>query len=601
MHRGVLLAAASAILALVALSPAPARLADATGPGEVIRSFEAEVEIRRDGSLQVFETIEYDFGSNSRHGIFRDIPVRYRHDDRYDRILRLDGFEVAAEPPGTSARFQIEKADAATRIKIGDPDRTITGLHRYRIAYRVRGVLNRFEQYDELNWNAVGTGWDVPMARVTARVRAPAGILRAACYSGPEGSRRPCASLASEGPEVTAGERDVSSRSGLTVVVAIPAGVVPEPRPILDERWSARRAFALTPATGLASGALLALVLGAMVRLLWIHGRDRRFAGSPVDVVFGSVDGTEERVPLGERPITPVKYEPPGGIKAGEVGTLVDECAHPLDVTATIVDLAVRGFLRIEEIPKKGWFGRTDWRLVRLPKEQAGLKRYEAELLGALFREGTEVELSDLKTKFSERLKAVQDALYDEVVQQGWFRARPDRIRLRWCLLGIGILVVGVALTVALAAWTHAGLVGVPVVLGGLALAALAGRMPHRTAGGTAVMRRVQGFRRLIEGPEAEQARFSERANIFSEYLPYAIVFGCTEKWARAFRGLDQEVSASGWYSSPHGFTADGFGERIDDFSTTTAGTIVASAPSSSGFSGGSSGGGFGGGGGGSW
>ena len=134
----------------------------------------------------------------------------------------------------------------------------------------------------------------------------------------------------------------------------------------------------------------------------------------------------------------------------------------------------------------------------------------------------------------------------------------------------------------------------------------LAGRIPRRTAKGWAALRRVSGFRRFIEESEKERARFAERAHLFTEYLPYAVVFGATEKWARAFAGLENEIAqtTSSWYVSSHPFSMNGFGDSMDSFAVTTAGTIVATAASSgsSGFGGGgSSGGGFGGGGGGSW
>jgi uncharacterized membrane protein len=127
--------------------------------------------------------------------------------------------------------------------------------------------------------------------------------------------------------------------------------------------------------------------------------------------------------------------------------------------------------------------------------------------------------------------------------------------------------------------------------------------MPRRTAKGTGVLRRVQGFRRFIHESERDRARFAEQQHLFSEYLPYAIVFGATEKWAKAFAGLDDELVQPDWYGGSSSFSTVGFAHSIDGFAVTSAGTI-ASTPAgsgSSGFSGGSSGGGGGGGGGGSW
>ena len=128
--------------------------------------------------------------------------------------------------------------------------------------------------------------------------------------------------------------------------------------------------------------------------------------------------------------------------------------------------------------------------------------------------------------------------------------------------------------------------------------------MPRRTATGTGALRRVWGFRRFIDESEKERARFAEQQHLFSEYLPYAVVFGATDKWARAFAGLDDTLPATPWYTGVHPFTVAGFSQSMDGFATTTAGTIASTpaASGSSGFGGGGfSGGGGGGGGGGSW
>ncbi len=130
---------------------------------------------------------------------------------------------------------------------------------------------------------------------------------------------------------------------------------------------------------------------------------------------------------------------------------------------------------------------------------------------------------------------------------------------------------------------------------------------PARTAKGSGVLRRVNGFRRFIEESEKDRAQFAEKKNLFSEYLPYAVVFGATEKWARTFAGLDGEPpDTSSWYRSSTPFEYMAFSSAIHGFTVTTSGTLTSTPPSTSGSSGFSSGGGFsggggGGGGGGSW
>jgi uncharacterized protein (TIGR04222 family) len=325
--------------------------------------------------------------------------------------------------------------------------------------------------------------------------------------------------------------------------------------------------------------------------------------GGAVDVAFGEGAG-EQRVPLLHGYDGPVQVEPPDGLRPGQVGTLVDERANPLDVTATVVDLAVRGYLRIEEIEKEGWFGKPDWRLVKL-KDDGGLQRYEEILHNSLFAGGDVVLLSELKNTFASKLKKVQDALYVDAMHKGWFTRSPQATRARWLFLGVCVVAVGVALTIAAAINTSWGLVPMPIVLGGLLLMALSGRMPHRTPAGTGALIRTLGFKQFNDESERDRARFAEQQHLFTEYLPYAVVFGATEKWAKAFAGLDGELpDQSSWYVSNHPFTFVAFSHSMDSFATTSAGTI-ASTPSGSGTSGfgggGFSGGGGGGGGGGSW
>lgn len=596
---------AASVLLLLAVVLLAAPPATAQGAGERITAYDVDIRIETSGDLLITEIIDYDFAANSRHGIFREIPVRLDYDSRYERVYPLKVLSVEGSP-GTPDKYKRESIGNTERLKIGDPDKTITGAHRYTITYRVGGALNGFEGHDELYWNAIGTEWPVPIEQATVRVTTPADIIEVACFGGEGGSRLACAQAERAGRTAGFSDRRLAAGDGITVVVAFAKGAVPPPAPVLDERWSLTRAFAVTPATAGGSLLLLAVAVLGVVRLAWRTGRDRAYAGSPVDAAYATA-GQEEPVRPSLGPFggveTPVEFVPPDNFRPGQLGTLVDETANTLDVTATIVDLAVRGYLRIDEIPKKGWFGKPDWTLTQLKDSDDALLRYEQLLLDGLFRDGSPINLSSLRTTFVSRLETVRYALYQDVVAQGWFAGRPDKIRQKWYLIGGAAVVVSLVLLTVLVAATHAALLGVPLVLGSVLLLLSAKRMPRRTAKGTGVLRRVAGFRRFIEESEKDRARFAEQQHLFSEYLPYAIVFGATEKWARAFAGLDQELTQPGWYGGSSSFTPVGFAHSMDGFAVTTAGTITSTpaGSGSSGFSGGSSGGGGGGGGGGSW
>jgi uncharacterized membrane protein YgcG len=583
--------------------------AGAQSVGEHIRSYGVTLTVQPDGELLVVERIDYDFAGTSHHGIYRDIPVRAPYDTKFDRVYPIKVLSVTATG-GASAKVATKSMNDLLRIQIGDANKTVTGEHVYTLTYRVTGSLNGFEDHDELYWNAIGQYWTVPIDRASVKVTVPGKVTRAACFTGPLHSGLPCYGTKVSGRTATFGSTGLLPYEGITVAVGFPTGLVPKPHPVLKERWAFQRAFSLTPVTGSVTGLLLLVILFGLGRLLWRTGRDRRAAGSEIDAAFGSSAGGEVTVPLFEKGTTPVEFAPPEDIRPGQVGTLLDETANPLDVTATIIDLAVRGYLRIEEIPKHGLFGKPDWRLVRL-KPSDDLLEYEQLLLDGLFEDATEkdpqgnlsVLMSELRKHFAARLVKVENALYDDATKRKWFAGRPDKVRATWHARGWAVLIVaGIAMFVV-AGRTHYGLITVPFVLAGLVIITTAHRMPRRSAKGTGMVRRVRGFRVYIDTAEKQEARFQERENIFSKYLPYAVVFGLTEKWAKAFAHLGDDMTQMvPWYVGTQAFSPVGFASSVDHFSTMAAGSIATSAASGhSGFSGGFSGGGGGGGGGGSW
>ena len=166
--------------------------------------------------------------------------------------------------------------------------------------------------------------------------------------------------------------------------------------------------------------------------------------------------------------------------------------ANPRDVTGTIVDLAVRGYLRIEEATPHQTL--RDWRLVRLTKT-GGLLDYEQILLDGLFRDATtnsgaaSTLLSELGPAFPASSGRHKTLSYTDVAKRGWFTARPDRARRRWFIIGCALFVTGAAAMVAAAAFSHLGLVPIPIALAGLVLIGCARWMPVRTAKGTDLAR----------------------------------------------------------------------------------------------------------------
>jgi uncharacterized membrane protein YgcG len=439
---------------------------------------------------------------------------------------------------------------------------------------------------------------------VSVRVVGPAEVLDVACWR--VGSD-PCASATSQGEVAEFADPEVARYTPFTVAVAFPAGTFGGVEPILQERWAAGRAFAVNPATGLGAG-LVGLVGGALVvRRTRRKGADEEFVGlTPGLMPAGDPGVVGART---KRPVT-VQFQPPPGFRPGQIGTLVDEVADPHDVTATIIDLAVRQYLRIVRLEDGTADG--DWRLDRSEKSDHALEPFEALLLHEIFDNRTSVQLSDLKTTFASSMAIDQTALYDDVTRRGWFRGNPRSARLAWAGQGVAVLLGAIALTTLLAMRTNWGLVGLPLVGVGILMLALTNAAPARTAAGTAVLHQAEGFRHYLATAEANQLRFEEGEDLFSRYLPFAVAFGLTERWAHLFAQLAAQgrtLAQPGWYVTPyHGAAfwsmAGTLGRDLTGFTSAATAAISAPAPGSSGgsgFSGGGGGGGVGGGGGGSW
>ncbi len=615
-----LLAGFGLALVCIVVGAGGAQAATSQSGFEQITSFDSKIVANRDGSVDVTETIHYDFGGDEDHGIQRYIPDRAPytgktpHTGRFDRVTPISDISVSS-PTGAPAEVATSTSNDNLVIRVGDPNQLISGAQTYVIRYHVRGVYNRFSSHDELDWNVTGNGWEVPIEATTAAVTAPTSITKVACTAGAFGSDLGCQSDTASGSTATFSEGAMDAGSGLTITVALPRGSISNTAPILDELWSPQRAFLLDAGTIVGGLAILVLSIAAVAWLLWRNARDQRYLGSATDVAFGNDTGAEGSVPLIDREQHPVEFVPPDNIRPGHMGTLLDEVAQPLDVSAMIIDLAVRGYLRIDETqaPTPGLVHNDgDYTFVSLKAADDTLLHAEQVLLESIFRDGQQVRLSDLRTHFAPRLQLVEGALYDDAVEAGWFPTRPDRVRALWHGYGLAALVVGAGLAFLLIRFTRLGVIGAVLPLFGLLLLAFGSRFPHRTAKGTALVGRVKGFKELFDAGEGERQRFAESKDIFSKYLPYAIVFGMADKWAATFQALGlspEEMGVGVWYTSPFGYNPLAFAFAMNSFSTITTGSIAAMAPSSagafgglSGFGGGGfSGGGFGGGGGGSW
>ena len=402
--------------------------------------------------------------------------------------------------------------------------------------------------------------------------------VRATAFRGVQGSTEAAAAAVEPGAVRVTTDRDLGFREGLTAVVGWDPGVVR--RPTVVEKTAAA-VYSNLPL------AIPPLVLLGMLRLWRARGRDPELA------------------PIATR------YDPPEWMTPAELGTLVDGKPDMRDITATIVDLAVRGFLHIEQTENEvlfGLFSNKDYRFtLRKPRDEwRGLKDHERGLLDALFSGGLEtVELSDLKNKFYKHLPALREGLYKMLVARGFYTARPDRVRILYIVAGaVGGGALAVASGTIMTALGMQPVAGVAAgILSGVIVMLFGWIMPARTISGTRELEKVLGFQEFLSQVEGDRLkRMVQTPEMFEKYLPYAMALAVEENWARAFDGISQQPPQ--WYTGPggvHAFRPSAFTSDLGRMSTQAAAAMSSSPRSSggSGFSGGSSGGGFGGGGGG--
>ncbi len=557
--------------------------------GWTIDNFQSDVTIQSDGKVNVVETIAVDFGSLVKHGIYRDIPNIYYNENNAASYADIQIASVLQD--GISKQYEQSQNGNFLRLVIGDPNRTFSGKAEYKISYLESGVLRSFADHDELYLDITGNGWPVPIAKATVNVTLPKdGITSTLCFQGPQGSNEKCtATVPSQNSASFSSIRQLGVNEGMTIVLGYQKGMVPilhvaNPQPAQTTTSYTSENFAIDLVAF-----FVTLLLGTAVPIfLWFkHGRDEK--GSRTETIM-------------------VEYKAPDNLRPAEVGTVLDERADTLDVTATIVDLAARGFLTIKEEEKKWLFGSTDYVLTKKQKDTKVLLEYEKMLFDKLFADGDSVKMSDLQTKFYKTLVEIKSALYKDVVDKKYFSQSPETVRGQYVGLGIAIIIIGGVLAFVFSALSGTILaISLGLVASGVVFLLFANNMPKRTTQGFATYQKILGFKLFIDKAETYRQQFFERENLFNEILPYAIVFGATEKLAKAFQNMGLKPPQPDWYISNHAFNYMLFSSNLNSFSN-SLGSAIASQPhrnsfasSGSGFSGGFSGGGFGGGGGGSW
>lgn len=563
-----------ALLLLLALAAAGAMNAK----DRRIQRFYSEIVVMSNGDVDVTENITMQFIGGPWQGVYRDIPVEYAGPHGMNYSLFVDVKSVR-DANGHKLRFESSRESFYRRLKIFVPnadDSTQTIV----INYVVSDALRFFEDHDELYWNVTGDEWKIPIETSGAHIVLPenASNIRANAFTGAYRStgRNAEVSIVGNGVDVTA-TIPLQIHEGLTVAVAFDKGAVKEPTALDRLVRTLRSNWPLF---------IPIFAFFGMFWLWWTRGRDPRL-----------------------RPIA-AQYEPPDKLTPGEVGTLVDNSVDMRDVTATIVDLAVRGYIKIEQVEKDHLLGLTHSKdyvfHLRKPREQWGtLTAHEQDLLGGMFAAGTEgetVAVGDLQNRFYKTIPSIKNSIFGSLIQRGYYAKRPDSVRSSYIGMAFvcGFILIWGGLWISKRSGMQPLAFVIAGLLTGLIVAAFGWFMPARTQTGARALEGVLGFEDFLAHVESDRFnRMIKTPEMFEKFLPFAMALGVEKNWSKAFQGI--YTQPPDWYSGAYGpnFYPYMFVNDLNSMSTLTS-SAMTSAPRSaegSGFGGGDGGGGFSGGG----
>jgi uncharacterized membrane protein YgcG len=542
-----------------------------------VADFKDTIAISADGSSLVSEKITLVF-VGQWHGIHRTLPIEYPGPHGTNYTLFIDIKSVTDEA-GNKLKYESSKSGDFRDLKIFIPGAEDT-TRVVNIDYTVRDGIRYFDDHDEFYWNVTGNDWPVPIDHASAFVTLPesaAGQLRAQAFTGAYGSTEHEATAEVKGADVMFETTNpLSMRSGMTIDIYLPKGVLKEPSSFTRLAWF----------LGSNPIVFLPLLTLAVMFALW-------------HTVGKDPDPGVSVAPM---------YEPPKGLTPAEAGTLIDDSTDPRDITSTIVDLAVRGFIKIEEKEDTFLlFKKKDYLLHLLkPREQWGndLSPHERVMLENIFAGGSETRLSSLKNRFYTAIPVIREDVMSALKRKGMYLLDPGSAN------GYSIA-AAVAIGLLLAAFQYLGWMNlfnsVPLLIGSVLISAViwwlfARQMTAKTVLGGRTKVAVLGFQEFMNRVDADRIKRLP-PDTFEKYLPYAMALGVEQRWAQAFAGIVKDPPS--WYvgSTPYSaFNPIFFSSSMHSMASDMHQVFV-SAPrassSGSGFGGGgfSSGGGFSGGG----
>jgi uncharacterized membrane protein YgcG len=547
---------------------------------ERILEFHSDITVMQDGWLEVTETIRVRAeGDRIRRGIYREFPTEYF--DRLGNRYVVDFQPLAVFRNGAPEAFHAVKDRNGVRTYFGQSDRYIDpGVHVYQFRYRASRMLGYFENHDELYWNVTGFDWAFPIDRGRATVRfdfaLPAASVATDGYTGPYGSQNQAYSafVDADGAAHFEADTPLGPLNGLTIVIMWPKGFVTEPTALDRAGWLLKDNVGLLVALAGFAGVL------AYAFPVW-----SRYGKDP------------------EEGVLVTRYEPPRGFSPASLRYIRQMYYDNKSMTAAILSLAVKGYLRINDLGSKHTLFRLE------PGADAPpLATGEAELYEALFKEGDRVVLEQDN---HELLGDARTAHRKSLVRD--YNKHYFRLNALLNIPSILIALFATALAVLVGQRLSFTMIAVIVVML-LTVAFFSVIMRRPTARGRKVLDEMLGFRDYLEVAEKDEMNLrnppEKTPQLFEAYLPFALALGVEQEWAEKFagvlesiRGPDGRSYQPSWYSGTWnssslsrniGSVSNGLGSAISS-------SVTPPGSSSGGGGGGFSGGGGGGGGGGGW
>ena len=529
---------------------------------ELIHTLQFDALVNRDGSVNITETILYDFGNEQRHGIFRYIPYKKVNQDGKSYVMDIKVGKITDEKRN-DYKYTTTKSGNDLMLKVGDPNATITGQHVYVISYLVRGGLTYFETYDEFYWNGVGSGWEIPiniaMVSVNFEQNFGEGELDGVCYTGPVGSTNKACTVNRLQNGITFGTSRINPGEAFTFAVKFPKGYATVLEPAEDKPSIVQ--VILMALAGIVAACFYAF-LPIFLLIKWLREKKHVRDTARIVAAWFSPPKTAD----GES-LTPVETAITADVTAGDKA-----------VPATIISLAQRGYLKITQKEKKEFiFTKTE------KSDDDLLRKYEKDIYNAIFSEN-DLEVSTKELSKNEKFGIAGTSLAtnagDYLKKNGIFKSNPVNTSGGYLALAIMSFFIGnVFLAVVSFIWGR--------------------KSPRRPDSGIQTYSEAVSLKNFLVSQDPQFDFQAQEMMFFEKLLPYATAFGVEDVWLKRFKDLF--TGNPEWYQGDDLTRLAVMNSVVNNSFHSASVSSRSSSGFGSGFSGGSSGGGGGGGGGGSW